>query len=307
MRLDPDVAALLRRSEARNPIPMQDLPIAEARQEFERISVLLSGEGAVVADVTDATAATSAGDLAVRIYRPEVSTDPPAAVLYLHGGGFVVGSIESHDPICRDLAAGSGVVVCSLEYRLAPEFPFPSGLEDCLAAFQWLHSNADELGVDGRRLAIAGDSAGGNLAIATSLLARDRGWHSPDFQLLIYPCVDLTMSSDTWHTFESGYWLEASSMRWMIDSYLSGGQPATDALASPLFADLSLLPPSHVITAEFDPLRDEGEELSNRLGVGSTCRRFDGMVHGALGLTAVVPRATEMIAEAATALRDHLG
>jgi acetyl esterase len=207
--------------------------------------------------------------------------------VYLHGGGWVGGSIDSHDQTCRVLASRSGALVLSIGYRLAPEHPFPAGLEDAVSATRWAAEHAAALGADPERMAIAGDSAGANLAAVVAQLAVV----PLVFQLLVYPVADARWCHPSIDENAEGYFLTSKSMVWFLDHYLSGGQgSATDPRVSPLLADQTALaasPPTLVITAEFDPLRDEGEAYAERLaatGVPVTCTRYDGMFHGFFSL-----------------------
>jgi acetyl esterase len=241
----------------------------------------------------------------VRIYRPNHAAANGGAVLFIHGGGFTVGSIRCYDAFCRDLAHEANLIVASVGYRLAPEYPFPSGLKDCYSALVWIVEHAEELGIDARRLAIVGDSAGGNLAVATSLIARDSRFVGVSYQLLLYPCLDLTLSGDTWIQFGTGYWLETPTMRWFVDCY-TDGEIANWPLVSPLFADLRGLPSTYIMVPEFDPLRQDGERFAAQLsavGVPVVLSELSGLIHGVATLKEAVPRAVDVIQEAALALR----
>jgi acetyl esterase len=241
----------------------------------------------------------------VRVYTPDSPT-PRSLVVFFHGGGFVFCSIDTHDGLCRRLADATGAVVVSVGYRLAPEHRYPAGLDDCYAALVWAHGHAAELGADPARLVVTGDSAGGNLAACAALLARDRGGPPIAFQVLVYPVVDAECATPSFTENGEGYFLDATSMRWFWAQYLGDGTRA-DAYASPCRAtDLSGLPPALVITAEYDPLRDEGEAYAEQLradGVPVTYRRFDGMIHGFASMPRLFPEAAEAIDEIAAALR----
>jgi acetyl esterase len=212
--------------------------------------------------------------------------------------------------VCRKLAAGSGLTVVSVDYRLAPEHTFPCAAEDCYAAARWVAEHAGDLGVDGSRLAVAGDSAGGNLAAVTSLLARDRGAPTIAFQLLVYPVIDATMSFPSIKENGEGYLLTAADMAWFYDHYAGTDTDRKNPMLSPLYApDLTGLPPALVMTAEYDPLRDEGEAYADALqqaGVSARASRYDGLVHGFFGLDAIVPATTAAMEEATAALRNAL-
>jgi acetyl esterase/lipase len=259
--------------------------------------------------IEDHTIPGPAGPLPVRVYRPRGPTPPPV-VVYCHGGGWVVGGIDTHDATTSALAARSGCAVVSVEYRLAPEHPFPAGLEDCYGATDWLAREGDRLDVDGARLAVAGDSSGGNTAAAVCLLARERGGPAISLQLLVYPATDHFGDWPTYHTYGDGsHGLSLSLLMWFSRQYLPDPGQAEDWRASPIRApDLSRLPPALVITAEHDLLRDEGEAYGRRLaesGVSSVVRRFPGVPHGFFAIRESAERDTALD-EAAHALRDAL-
>jgi acetyl esterase len=243
-----------------------------------------------------------------RLYRPNDRKDL-GLLVYYHGGGWVCGSINTHDDVCRKLAQSMGHAVLSVDYRLAPEFAFPEPLNDCIVALRWAHAHADELGIDASRIAVGGDSAGGNLAAVVANL-------QPvplKFQMLIYPVTDATRSSQSYQDNATGYRLTANGMKWFCDHYLSGaiGSP-TDPRVSPLFADavtLASAPPAIVITAEYDPLRDEGEHYAHRLieaGVACSLTRYYGQVHGFFSMSHFVDDGASAITQAATATRIAL-
>jgi acetyl esterase len=219
----------------------------------------------------------------------------------------VIGSIETHDGLCRELANRSGAIIVSVEYRLAPEHPFPAAPEDCYAATSWVAEHASEFGGDPARLAVAGDSAGGNLSAVVALMARERGGPPLRFQLLIYPGVDCRMGYPSIDENGTGYFLTKADMHWFYGHY---GADPNDWRASPLLApDHSGLPPALVLTAEYDPLRDEGEAYARKLreaGVPVTLRCYDGQIHGFIGMTATVDRAREAFDQAAADLRHAL-
>jgi acetyl esterase len=250
----------------------------------------------------------NADGVAARLYRPNDRKDLGLLVFY-HGGGWVLGSMNTHDDVCRKLALAMGHAVLSVDYRLAPEFAFPEPLNDCIVALRWAHANAAQLGIDATRIAVGGDSAGGNLAAVVANL-------QPvplKFQMLIYPVTDATRSSQSYKDNGDGYRLTAAGMKWFCDHYLSGsiGTP-TDPRVSPLFADATTLasaPPAIVITAEYDPLRDEGEQYAHRLieaGVACSLTRYYGQVHGFFSMSQYVDDGASAIAQAATATRIAL-
>jgi acetyl esterase len=249
--------------------------------------------------VTELTVPGAQGSLRVRLYRPSAAPGLPL-IVYFHGGGFVICTLEMYDDTCRMLANYSGCAVASVDYRLAPETPFPGPLEDCYAALQSLAGRAAELGVDATRLAVAGDSAGGNLAAATAILARDRKGPALRFQGLIYPCLDPTCNSPSQRAFAEGYMLSRAGMLWFWKQYLQSAGDSANPVAAPGRGDLTGLPPASLITAEYDPLRDEGEEYADRLraaGVEVTGRRYLGMIHGFASMPYLTPVASRVLAD----------
>ncbi len=226
-------------------------------------------------------------ELPVRVYEPDAD-GPAPVVVYFHGGGWVVGNLDTHDATCRTLAAESGSVVVSVDYRLAPEHPFPAPVEDCYAALEWVAENAAVVGGDPGRLAVAGDSAGGNLAAAVALLARDRDGPSLAHQVLVYPVTDFDLTTDSYEENAEGYFLTREDMAWFWDHYLERPVDRSNPYAAPLQArDLSNLPPATVVTAGFDPLRDEGVAYADRLdeaGTSVSHHHYEGVIHGFFGM-----------------------
>ena len=254
------------------------------------------------------------GDLPIRIFWPHGAGEGdrlPGVVVFFHGGGWVLGSIETHEPQVRAMVNRTGLVYVSVEYRLAPEDPYPAAVEDCYAATCWVAAHAAELGVDPTRLAVAGDSAGGNLAAVTTLVARDRGGPPIAYQLLVYPCCD--MDPDAWWSMAAnadGPLLTRAVMQWFYDHY-TGDADRTDPYMSPVHAPSHAdLPPGLIITAEYDPLCDEAEAYGAQLaaaGCDVTCTRYDGMFHGFFGFDSEMDAAEAAQQEAAAALRAALG
>ena len=285
-------------------------PISEQSPEDARIAGAVLGQLSVpeeVGSVEDRVIPGPGGDLVLRIYRPEADgSSPLPAMVWFHGGGFVIGSLETTDGMCRALCRRSGVAIVSVDYRLAPEHPYPAAPDDCLVAFDWVRQHAPELGFDGDRLAVGGDSAGGNLATVTALARRGK----VAFQLLVYPVTDLTMTSESHQVNGEGYLLTADTMRWFGQHYTTGAAEKHDPRVSPLFEqDLVGSAPAFIMTAEFDPLRDEGEAYGKRLvdaGVPVQVKRYDGMVHAFLQMSAVVDAAGAALDDAATALAEGL-
>ena len=309
MPLDPALQGLLdAMAEAAGP-RLEEMTPAEARAMYESTQ-LPAPEPIELPSIVDRTIPGPAGEIPVRVYTPEGSGPHPGLV-YFHGGGWVIGSPDSHDVSCRQLARDAGAVVVSVDYRLAPEHRYPAAADDCYAATQWTVANAAELGIDPARVAIGGDSAGGNLTAAVALMARDRGGPALVFQLLIYPVTDADFTRASYVDNAEGYFLTTSAMQWFWDHYVPDPAQRAEALCAPLRADdLSGLPPALVQTAEYDPLRDEGEAFADRLkqsGVPTTLTRYDGLIHGYFAMGAVAPRANEAVAEAVAALKAAYG
>jgi acetyl esterase len=263
---------------------------------------------AAIAAVTERSIAGPGGDLCLRIYRP-VGQGPFPLLAFFHGSGFVLCSLDTHDGMCRNLCAGAGCVVVSVDYRLAPEHKYPAGLDDCIVATRWIAEHAAELEGDRDRLAVCGDSAGGNLAAAAALRIRDEGGPSIIGQLLIYPVTDYhSPGTPSYRQNADGYGLTRDTMVWFWDHYLSDPSEAAAPYVSPLRArDFSRLPPALVVTAEYDPLRDEGEYYAEKLrgaGTPAITSRWDGMNHGFLFWVGRVDKAGEAMAESCQWLRQ---
>ncbi len=248
------------------------------------------------------------GDFSIRIYRPQTdSFGSLPALVYFHGGGFVVGSIKSHDALTQNLSAEAECVVISVEYRLAPETKYPGPLEDALASFRWVTLNATSIGIDPERIAIGGDSAGANLATVACMKCRDENESQPIFQLLIYPATDLSRNTFSMKEFSIGYFLTADGIKWFEGHYLEDDSQAKEPYASPLLAkNHDNLPPALVITAGFDPLRDEGKAYADKLkaaGVDATHTCYTDMIHGFLSMGGVLPQGLEAIKECGRQLK----
>jgi len=309
MPLDPDAQILLEMVRAANRPAFETIGAAEARLLFNAGRKVLAPDPMPVAETRDLAIPGPGGPIPARLYRATATGNLPVLVFF-HGGGWVVGDIESHDTGCRHLANRAECAVVSVDYRLAPEHKFPAAVEDCLAATAWVAGNAAALGIDAGRLAVGGDSAGGNLAAVVTLLARDHGTPRIGHQLLIYPATDAAMRHESMARFAEGYVLTRSTMRWFYEQYLRAPADVADWQASPLAApDLSGLPPAFVLTAGYDPLCDEGDAYAARLaaaGVAVTHRRFAGQAHG-FALNGKIIRAAETaLDEAAAALRAAL-
>lgn len=303
MPLNAEARRILELMDERGAPPLDSLPPEEARAARRALAP-------PVIEACHETVDLPAGGVPSRLYRPGPATDGPTGLLvYLHGGGWVLGDLESHDNVCHSLCRRSGHAVLSVDYRLAPEDPFPAGLDDARSALAWAASNADELGVDATRIAIGGDSAGANLAAVAA-----RSAPVPlAFQLLVYPVADARMVAASYTENADGYFLTAASMKWFVELYLSGGAAdADDPRVSPLLADdasLAASPPTLVITAGFDPLRDEGIAYADRLGdlgVTTSHVHYPGQIHGFFSFGHLLGDARNAVALAAQALADAL-
>jgi len=263
-----------------------------------------------VHDVADRTIPGPAGAIPVRVFRPSAETGLPV-VLWFHGGGWVTGNLDTHDQLGRLLSGAVGAVVVSVDYRLAPEAKFPAAADDCLAAYEWVLAHADEVGGDAARVAIGGDSAGGNLAAVVVLDARERGLPQPKMQLLVYPVTDYEFESAAMIDNAEGYFLEAEGMRWFFEHYARTPADYDDPRFSPLRAsDVSGLARAVVITAEYDPLRDQGEAYGRRLQdakVATDLVRAEGLIHGFFGMHEFMPPGQEAWDVSVSSLRAALG
>jgi acetyl esterase len=308
--LDPQAQALLDLMVAKGVPPTHTLTPAEARRFYRERRAITQPDPPPVAEVRDLVAEGPGGGLALRLYRPEAIATPAPALLYLHGGGWTIGDLETHDVVCRTLAAQARVAVVAVDYRLGPEHRFPAAVDDSIAAIEWLHREAAALAIDPDRLAIGGDSAGGNLAAVVALALRDAG--SPvrlRHQLLIYPATDMRAVAPSHRANGEGYLLTRDSIAYYRDHYLEPGQYA-DWRASPLLhPDLSALPPALVLTAGFDPLRDEGRQYADALSAAATPAQyvcFERQIHGFITMGRAIDEANIALELCAAALRRAL-
>jgi len=296
-----DVQLMLRLQRLVGERGAETLPIPEGRRAVRRHTRMTAGRQPV-SEVRELLVA----GLPARLYTPSLSRGP--LLVFFHGGGFMYGDLESHDPICRFLAERSGVRVLAIDYRLAPEQPFPAAYDDALSAYRWVVEHADELGVDPARLAVGGDSAGANLAIGVAVEAARTGLPLA-FQLLVYPVTDAVRDTESARLFAEGFYLTKAFMDLAGTSYVAGADPR-DPRVSPVYGELPRgLASAYVATAGFDPLRDEGEAFARRLaGAGALVelRRFDGLIHGFFNIVGVGDTARAANAEIATALRAGL-
>lgn len=301
--VDPDIRRLL--DTVFNVAPTAPPDISQLRAAAEIAPQRLGGDPLALPTVTDSFAPGDAGPIAVRVYRPASSAPLPACV-YAHGGGWVTGSLDSHDRLCRILAATLPAIVVAVDYRCAPEYAYPAALDDVEAAWRWTRAHADALGADGVRFMVAGDSSGGNLAAALTLRLRAIGASQPALQLLLYPALDAACSRASYAEFDEGYNLSAAQMRWYWQIYCAGASIETAEL-SPLAADdLAGLPPAVIAVAAHDVLRDDGVDYAQRLqeaGVPMQLIRCEGMIHGFLRWTGAVPASHRWIDEIAAASR----
>jgi acetyl esterase len=285
-------------------------PSIDEMRRLQLVEDRFSGEPQAVEAVRDVHLDNPSGTTFVRLYVPD-SSPPHPAVLFLHGGGWALGSIERSDPLCRALCRASRMLIASVEYRLAPEHPFPAGLDDAYAALRWLSASGPEVGAIPGKLAVCGDSAGGNLAAAVSLMSRDRGAPEIALQVLIYPALDPALSEASMQTLSSGYGLTASDMQLFWELYLKNPEDAARPYASPLReTDLRDVAPALLITAEYDPLVDEGERYGALLrdaGVPARTVRYPGMIHGFMSYLGRVDAARAAVAECADALSHAMG
>ena len=311
--LDPQARALIDLMIERGVPPTHTLTPTDARRFYLERRFFTQPEPPSVASVSALHAEGPAGPIALRCYRPAGSD--AAAVLpvlvYFHGGGWTIGDLDTHDVLCRQLANAAGCAVVSVDYRLGPEHRFPAAVDDCVAATRWVQRQAASLGVDATRLAVGGDSAGGNLAAVVCLVMRDAGDAMPAFQLLIYPATDMRAVAPS-HTHNAqGYVLTADSVAYYRGHYLADRAQWTDWRASPLLAeDLGRLPPALVITAGFDPLRDEGRQYADALsGAGTPAQYvcFERQIHGFITMGRVIDEANTAVALCGAALRRALG
>jgi len=310
MPVDPQTQAVLDYLAASGMPPMHAQTVADARGAMLAMGAM-GGEPEPVGNVEDREVPGPEGQISIRIYTPQ-GKDPFPVLVFFHGGGWVIGNIESHDTVCRSLTNMANCITVSVDYRLAPEHKFPAAPEDCYAATQWVAANAAMFNGDTSRIAVGGDSAGGNLAAVVALMARDRGGPSLVYQLLIYPATDYYLpGTASIEENAEGYLLTKDDMIWFLNHYLSGEEDTKHPYAFPLKAEnLSGLAPAMVITAEFDPLRDEGEIYAfqmQKAGVTVTSRRYHGTIHGFVSLSGMIDLGKQALADAAAGLRTAFG
>jgi acetyl esterase len=302
------VRALLEMMDAQAQPRIESMSVAEARRTRAEGFKKQGGPPAALGRVEELLIPGPAGTIPARVYATEVG-GLRTALVYFHGGGFVIGDLDTHDSMCRALAKESGAVVIAVAYRLAPENKFPAAVEDACAATVWIAGNAERLGIDAQKIAVGGDSAGGTLATVVAMHCRDAGGPALAAQVMLYPVIDLsTFDTGSYLEFAEDYMLRRSAMQWFAGHYLGAAEDGRNPEASPLLAEnLGGLPPALVITAEFDPLRDEGEAYAERLrqaGSAVTTKRYAGMIHGFAAMIGVLDGGRRAIREAAEFVRD---
>ncbi len=309
MSFDPDAKVVLDMIKAAGRPPFEQLTPDEARQAYMNSRKLLQPVPEEVAESRDTVAPGPHGDIPVRLYRPagtEASAVLPA-LIYYHGGGWLLGGLDSHDVVCRRFANAAQCRIVSVDYRMAPEHKFPAAVDDCAAATSWAVANAASLGIDPSKVAVGGDSAGGNLAAVIAIMARDGTLPPVVFQLLIYPATDMMMTSVSSQAIRDGVPLTSSTMKWFIDHYMRSKADERDWRASPLRAnDLSGTAPALVLTAGYDPLRDEGIAYAQRLereGVRVIHIHYSDQVHGFMSMGKMIRAADQAIDQMAAALK----
>ena len=306
MPLDPQVQTLMDQMAALNAPPIYTLTPELVRMGIKMQLANDTNEPESVAQVVNRTIPGPAGEIPVRIYTP-TGSGPFPALVFFHGGGWVICDLDTHDSLCRSLCNGANCVVVSVDYRLAPEHKFPAAPEDCYAATLWVAGHATEINTNPGKIAIGGDSAGGNLTAVVAQMVRDNGGPSLALQLLIYPATDFTFDGPSIHENGQDYFLTIDDMNWFMNHYLNSDADKKNPLASPLqSANLRGLPPALVITGEYDPLRDEGETYGKRLkeaGVPVTISRYNGVIHGFLSLEPLTDKGKQAREECAQALR----
>jgi acetyl esterase len=315
MTLHPQARVLLDLIAAGGEITPCDEQLAEIRTGYSMLATMGGGPPEPVADVRDLEIAGPAGPVPLRIYRPSAEAALPI-VVFFHGGGWTIGCVDDYDPLARQIANVSGAIVVSVGYRLAPEHPYPAPLDDCWAATTWVAEHATEIGGDPARFALMGDSAGGNIAAVVAQRCAREGGPRPALQVLVYPVVDCDLDTASYRENGNGYLLDREQMRWFLDCYGRSGTPLDDPGISPLRAPdlhdgtLRGLAPALVITAEYDPLRDEGAAYAVALraaGVEVAHTNYGGMIHAFFGLGALFDDGRAALAEAGAALRAAFG
>jgi acetyl esterase/lipase len=285
-------------------------PLPELRQQLRVMVSLMDEPAPALARIEGIRIPGPAGEIPARVYSASAATTPLPAVVYFHGGGWVQGDLETHHGLCARLAKHAGVLVVAVDYRLAPEHKFPAAVDDCLAAYRWARAKGRDVGADPARVAVAGDSAGGNLSATVSQLAASVGSPVPTCQVLIYPAVDFSLDTESHREMVEGHVIPRERVLWYMQQYLRNDADKTDRRASPLRASsLTGQPPALIVTAGFDPLRDEGRAYGDRLreaGVDVVYREYPGQIHAFVSLTKAIPQGMAATLEVAEYLRRRL-
>jgi len=285
-------------------------PLPELRQQLRVMVSLMDEPAPELARIEDIRIPGPAGEIPARVYSSSAARTPQPAVVYFHGGGWVQGDLETHHGLCARLAKHAGVLVVAVDYRLAPEHKFPAAVDDCVAAYRWARTKGRDVGADIARVAVAGDSAGGNLSAGVSQLAAAEGSPVPTCQVLIYPAVDFSLDTSSHREMVEGHVIPRERVLWYMQQYLRSDADKTDQRASPLrAASLEGQPPAMIVTAGFDPLRDEGRAYGDRLreaGVDVVYREFPGQIHAFVSLTKAIPQGMAATLEIADYLRRRL-
>lgn len=306
--LEPDIQLTLSLIERQGAQPLYELSPPEAREAYRRQVAVSNGLPAPVGSVRDLEVDGAEGKLPARLYSPDEAGGPHPLIVFFHGGGFVVGDLDTHDAPCRILCRHAGAHVLSVDYRLAPEHPFPAALEDGCSALRWANNNAAELGADPGRVAVAGDSAGGNMATITAWQANQDGDKAPVLQVLIYPATAYGNTRSR-ELFKDGFLLDRRLLKWFTDQYASNADPKDPRLSIRHAGSFGGVAPAFIVTAGFDPLRDEGEDYGEALreeDVPVTVRRFSGLIHGFCNIIGTSPASRDALIEASGATRALL-
>ena len=308
MPLDPIVKAFLDQMAAQPGPKMQEMPAADARAMFAAMMQMVGPKDVPVGKVENIAMPGPGGDLQLRNYTPVAAgSDALPTLIFFHGGGFVIGDLDTHDGICRILANESGARVIAVNYRCAPEHKYPAALDDAIAALNWIEANASKLGVDANRLAVGGDSAGGALSAILAQIANEKGKPKFAMQLLMFPVTQIGGETVSLREFAEGYFLERATLDWFFDCYLPPDADKSDPRISPLSAeDFAGLPPAYVLLSGYDPLHDEGAQYAEKLraaGVAVTVADYPDMVHDFIYMDAILPQAREALVAAANALK----
>lgn len=311
MPLDPTMKALLDQISAQSTPNLYDVAISDARAIFSGLLKAVGVQDAPIGKLSNIVCPGPAGEIPLRIYTPVAATSEPIpALVYYHGGGFVVGDLDAYDGLCRTLANDAGIRVIAVDYRLAPEHKFPAAIEDAYAALVYIEANAAELGVDANRIAVGGDSAGGGAAAVVAQLARDQGGPRIAFQLLLFPLTQIGEETGSLRKNAEGYFLDRATLDWFYKCYLPDGADTRDPRISPLaIKSAAGLPSAYIVTAEFDPLHDEGVRYATALrnaGVATTIVDYPGLVHNFIYFQTMLPEAVHALNDAAAALRKAL-